>query len=358
MNDLSIILPCGFSVKYKDFFFKINKFQCPACKTHEITRQECLNIARNKLVVIEKSLELQTNNYDKLMKKLEKYKNDPRYYIDESYDSLKREVDVRREEIKLMLNKKIDDFHDELLEKIDAERDLKLKELEKKIQKAQSFDKASFKIDENLDIHSKLEFYRKSKIEIDNGISLVQNIIDDFKEPTFKLTDGCDEIDTKKIFGEFYLRENTKIIFDNLEIDDDNRTEATFQFIINNFSRLKDRKNFILYSKKCIVRNLEWYIQIRLNEKDGEMAFYLCCNSMKESNNFLVNVTTELTLLNKSDSKKNFSLKYEQLFTQTDLSWGYSKFTTMKKIMNPANGFHDAIDDSITLKVVLNAKSE
>ncbi|RNA22329.1 hypothetical protein BpHYR1_014755 [Brachionus plicatilis] len=88
--------------------------------------------------------------------------------------------------------------------------------------------------------------------QTESGISLLQNILDDLNKPKFKLTDGCDDIDIKNICGEFFLREKTKIIFDNLEIDDDSRTEATIQFTINNFSLLKDKKNFILYSKSVL----------------------------------------------------------------------------------------------------------
>ncbi|RNA14837.1 hypothetical protein BpHYR1_035795 [Brachionus plicatilis] len=223
-----------------------------------------------------------------------------------SFDGLKREVDLRREEIKYMINKKIDDYYNGLLEKIDIERNLKLKELEERIQQIETLNLVKFDANKNLEISSKLDFFEKNKNEIEN-------------EPKFKLTDSCEEIDIKKIFGEFNIRENI------------------IQLTINNFSLLKDRKNFILYSKKCIVRNFEWFIKTRLNEDDGEMEFYLFCNSIEKSNVFSVKVNAESDL-------KNFS------------RYGYPKFTNINEIMNPAKGYYDTNEDLITLKANLKAE--
>ncbi|RNA43950.1 hypothetical protein BpHYR1_014630 [Brachionus plicatilis] len=261
MDNVRVVLPCGFA----------SQNSMPSLQ----------NTRHNKTGMLK---------YGKLLsKEFEKYKNDPKYYIIESYDSLKREVDLRREEIKAIIIQKIDDYHDALLEKIDMERDLKLKELEERIQNTDSFDLVGFKIDKNLDIHSKLEFYTKNKIEIDNRISLVQNIIDDLNEPIFKLADFNDDINIEKIFGELYSN------------------GETIQLIINNFSLLMDKKKLRINSKKFVFRNFEWFIGIILNQENEEMGFYLHCNSMEESNEFTVDITAELSLLNKSGSKKDLS---------------------------------------------------
>ncbi|RNA43947.1 hypothetical protein BpHYR1_014627 [Brachionus plicatilis] len=238
MNDLSIVLPCGFSVKFNDIIYKSGIFQCPACKKHDITRQECLNMTKNKMLINEINLNLKWKKYEELMKELEKFKDDPKYYIDESFDSLKREVDLRREEVKDMINKKIDDYYDGLLEKIDIERNLKFKDLEERILQTETLSFFKSDADKNLEICSKLDFFEKNIIKIDN------------------------------------------------EIDDDSRTKATIQFTINNFSLLKDRKNFRICSKKCFLRNFEWFFDIELNEENGWMEFYLYCNSKAESNKF------------------------------------------------------------------------
>ncbi|RNA43952.1 ubiquitin carboxyl-terminal hydrolase 7 isoform X3 [Brachionus plicatilis] len=325
MDDLSISLPCGFSAKYKDIFYSNGKFSCPVCKSHKMTSQECLKMERNKLILIEKTCELKKNHFDDLMMEFDDYKNDPKYHIDESYDCLKREVDLRREEIKAVIIQNIDDYHDGLLKKIDIERNLKLKELDEKIQKTKKLDLVDLNVDlKNLNISSKVSFYKRIKKKIDNGITLVTSIIDGLKEPKFKLTDRIDNI--PELFGQLYLRENSKIILNNEEIDDDSRAEAAIQLTINNFSLLKDKKNFILYSEDCIVRNFKWYISIELNEEDGWMGFYVFCNSTAKSNKFPVNSDVELSLLNKSDSKKDLKGTFKKLYGRRFPGHGFPEF--------------------------------
>ncbi|RNA39260.1 ubiquitin carboxyl-terminal hydrolase 7 isoform X1 [Brachionus plicatilis] len=356
MENEIIILPCGYSAKYKDVFYSIAKFPCPVCIKHDITRQECLNMTKNKMLINEINLNLKRNQYEELMKEFENCKNLPKHYIDESYDCVKREVDLRREEIKALLNKKIDDYHDGLLKKIDMERDIKLKDVEEKIKQAEAFDLNSLNVDTNLDVYSKLDFYEKNNIKIDIGIGLIKNILEDFKEPKLKLTDSTDNINFSELFGELYSVEETSIILDKDEFDYDSRTEATIKLKINSFSQLKDKKNLRICSKKCIVQNFEWYIMIRLNEEDGKMGFFLHCNSKGESNKFPVNTNVVLSLLNKSDSKKDLSRKYERLFTQIKQSWGYPDFTTINEIMNPTKAYYDANEDLVTLKATVKAE--
>ncbi|RNA39254.1 ubiquitin carboxyl-terminal hydrolase 7 isoform X1 [Brachionus plicatilis] len=269
LDNLSIYLPCGFSVKYKDVFYSNGKFPCPVCKSHDMTSQECMKMDRNKLILIEKTCELKKNHYEELMIKLEDYKNDPKYYIDVSFGCLKRQIEHRREEVKAM----IDDYNDGLLEKIDMEKDLKLKEFEERIKNTNELDFIKLDVDLNLDTESKIDLYQKNRKNIDNGISLVQNILDDFQEPNFKLIVD-DDIDIEKLFGELVSKDETIIILNEDEIDDDSRAEATIQLTINNFSLLKD-KNVDLYSKDCIVRNIKWCIAIDLNDDYGWMGFYL-----------------------------------------------------------------------------------
>ncbi|RNA43948.1 ubiquitin carboxyl-terminal hydrolase 7 isoform X1 [Brachionus plicatilis] len=357
MDEIQISLPCGFSANYRAILISNGRFPCPVCKKHNITKQECLKMTRNKMLINEFNFNLKKKKYEELMQEFENYKNDPEYYIDESFDSLKREVDLRREEIKVMLNKEIDDYHDGLLEKIDMERDLKLKELKERIQQTQTLDLVKFDADRNSDVYSKIDFFEKNNLKIDNGINLVENIINDLNEPKFELTNSCNDIDLTKLFGELYTKEETCIILNKDEIDDESRTEATIQLTLNDFSLLKNKNNCELYSKDFIVHDYEWNILIRLNADDGWMEFFLVCDSIKNSIEFSVNATAEFTLLNKSDSKKDFSRKYEHLFTQKEPDWGFFKFTTMNEIMNPTKGYYDSNKDSITVKVLLKAET-
>ncbi|RNA22328.1 ubiquitin carboxyl-terminal hydrolase 7 [Brachionus plicatilis] len=354
MDDVNIILPCGLSAKFKDIFYNYGKFPCPACKAHDLTSQECLNMIRNRLVLSEKSFELDKNQYKELMIEFENYKNEPKHFINECYESLKRKVYLRKEEIKVLLCKNINIYQHGLLKKIDTERDLKLKELEERIQKITKLDLAILDVDKNLDVHSQLDFHKNNKLKIRNAIKSVQNILDDFKEPKFKLVNRNVDIDFKKSFGELYPVEETIIILSEDEFNDESRAEATIQLIINNLSQLKYRNNFRIRSKKCFVRNFEWHIWIEINEENGETGFYLARSSMEESNEFSVNVTAVLSLVNKSDPNQSLNKTLTHVFTKND-SWGYL-LATMDEIMNPASGYYDANDDSITLKAVIKAE--
>ncbi|RNA22327.1 hypothetical protein BpHYR1_014753 [Brachionus plicatilis] len=261
MDDISISLPCGFSAKYKDIFYNNDKFPCPVCKIHDLTSQECLNMTKNKIFLNEIKLDQKKNQYEELMKEFENNKYDPKYYIDESFDCLKREVDVRREEIKLMLNIEIDDYHDGLLEMIDMERDLKLKVIEKRIQNIDTFDLASFKIDDNLDIHSKLEFYKKSEIKIDDGIRSVTTIIDDLKNLKFMLTESSVNIDIRKLFGELDWKEKVNTLqknkMDDLIISLPCVFSAKYKeiFYSNGKFSCPVCKSHKMTSQECLVRN-------------------------------------------------------------------------------------------------------
>ncbi|RNA43944.1 cold-shock DNA-binding domain [Brachionus plicatilis] len=76
--------------------------------------QECLNMAKNKLLIHDINLDLKKNIFTQCLKNFEIYKSDPKSFIDESYENLKNQLDIRLEEIKLIVDKKIDDYYDDL----------------------------------------------------------------------------------------------------------------------------------------------------------------------------------------------------------------------------------------------------
>ena len=49
-------------------------------------------------------------------------------------------------------------------------------------------------------------------------------------------------------------------LIDNENIDDESRAEATFQLVIDEFTKFKDNKESKLSAAPCIVRNLPWKI--------------------------------------------------------------------------------------------------
>ncbi|RNA36803.1 hypothetical protein BpHYR1_030054 [Brachionus plicatilis] len=84
MDIIKISSPGGFSLEYIDLLHKSNIFECPS-KTHELTIEQCLRLAKNRLVLIEESFELK------------KKQNDPKHSIDWRYDEFKNQIDLRIE---------------------------------------------------------------------------------------------------------------------------------------------------------------------------------------------------------------------------------------------------------------------
>ncbi|RNA39258.1 ubiquitin carboxyl-terminal hydrolase 7-like [Brachionus plicatilis] len=348
MDNASIILPCGFPAKYNEIYHKSAKL--PVRKSHNAMRQECLDMTRNKLLINEINLNIKKKKYDELMQELKFYKNDPKHFINRSFDILKDEIIENRSRFEEMMEV----YHEYLFRDIEIKRDIKLKDIEEIIKQAEAFDLTSLNVDKNLDIYSKLDFYEKNNIKIDIGIGLFRNVLENLKEPKLKLSYSSNLTGFDELFAELYSAEETSIILNKNEVDDDSRSEATIKFKINDFFLLK-KKNVILRSKKCFVRNFEWHISIKLNEKDGEMGFFLNCNSTAKSNKFPVNVTAELSLLNKFDSSKDLKKNFEHSFGVTR-SYGFSKFTTISETMNPKNGFYTDVEGFIILKAIVKVK--
>lgn len=355
MANLSISLPCGFTITYQDLLNKSNKFDCPFCKTHQLTIEECLRLARNRLVLSEKSFELKKKQYEECLKEFEKYRSDPKHFIDLSHDEFKNVIDLRREEIKVKMNKKIDDYYDDLLKKIDTEKDLKLKEFNEKKKEVDSQIKEidSIQIEDNLDLFSKLESFKNSKKILNNFINLVSSIKDNLNQSKYGLTESIEDIDVSKLFGELYLKEETSFIFNEDDIDELSRSEATIQLKINDFSKLKNQSKFYFYSKPCVIRNFKWWIKVKFNEEfygEKSLGFYLECDSVDNKSHFPIFASIDYSLSSELNPKSNLT-KYLKYLYETNMGIGFSNFFDIKKTLDANNFFSRKLNDSIILKV-------
>ena len=69
-------------------------------------------------------------------------------------------------------------------------------------------------------------------------------------------------------------------------LEDESRAEATFQLVINDFSKFKDSRESRLSPTPCIVRNLPWKILAmskQLNNREFVLGYFLQCNADCES---------------------------------------------------------------------------
>ncbi len=124
-------------------------------------------------------------------------------------------------------------------------------------------------------------------------------------------------------------------------ISDESRAEATFQLVIEDFSKFKEGKESRLSAQPCIVRNLPWKILAmskQTNNREFSLGFFLQCNAESDSTRWSVCAVAELRLLHNTDPEKNFVKKIQHLFYLKENDWGFSPFITMKEIMDPEKG--------------------
>jgi len=122
---------------------------------------------------------------------------------------------------------------------------------------------------------------------------------------------------------------------------DESRAEATFQLVIEDFTKFKENKESRLSLQPCIVRNLPWKILAmskQTNNREFALGFFLQCNAESDSTRWSVCAVAELRLLHKNDPEKNFVKKIQHLFYLKENDWGFSPFITMKEIMDPEKG--------------------
>ena len=356
VNKLKIILPCGFDVEYGKKYFKQTIFDCPICKDHSISSQDCLNMTRNKLVLNEKLFELKKNIFGELVNNFEKYKKDPNYHIESSHENCFSEIDLRREQIILTIKEKIDHYYKVLLENINLEKKSKLKNIDVKIKEIDSKKEEidSLNIDSNLDVYSKINALKSNRNSIDDGINLVSNIQNYLTQAKFKLTDNNLEIDVEDLFGDLYLKEETTFIYNEDEIGDDNRSEATIQLVINDFSKFSYTKYLKFFSKRCKVKNFEWSILIKVDNYDNEsnnLGFYLQCNLLDGLSRFPANVNAQFILVDSKNQNYNLT-KSENYYFDKEKYQGFDTFIVFSDLSDLKN-FYNREDDSIILKVVI-----
>ncbi|RNA21528.1 nuclear pore complex Nup98-Nup96 isoform X2 [Brachionus plicatilis] len=349
--NVKIILPCGFAAKYDKKIFKKTNFECPVCKDHSISSQDCLNMTRNKLVLVDKLFELKKKIFEEMIKKIEVYKNDTNQYIQNSYDKSRNDIEIQQ----------IDKYCDDLLEKVEFEKDTKESQVNEKIKYLDLTKKAidSMKIDKSLDVYSRINILKNNNISIDNGIDLVSKFEDYLTESKFKLTDGSKDIDLANLFGELYSREKTSNIFDIDEICEKNRTEATVQLVINDISKFENSKNLNFYSKRCRVGIFEWSIYIKFictDNREKKLGFYLQCNSIEGLSKFPVDVHAQFTLVDRIDPNNNLTESKNYTFTY-QTTQGFDCFIKFYKFSDLINSYYNNKEDSMTFKAYIISKT-
>ncbi|TWW69657.1 Ubiquitin carboxyl-terminal hydrolase 7 [Takifugu flavidus] len=141
---------------------------------------------------------------------------------------------------------------------------------------------------------------------------------------------------------------------EDMEDDTSWRSEATFRFVVERFSRLSES----VLSPSCFVRNLPWKIMVmprfypdRPHQKS--VGFFLQCNAESDSTSWSCHAQAMLKIINYKDDEKSFSRRISHLFFHKENDWGFSNFMSWSDVTDPERGFID--DDKVTFEVYVQA---
>lgn len=141
--------------------------------------------------------------------------------------------------------------------------------------------------------------------------------------------------------------------------EEEMRSEASFKFRVENFSKLKDS----VLSPPCYVRNLPWKIMVMprtsmTNDRTVDprsLGVFLQCNGESESSSWSCNAMAELRLHSFKPDHEPFIRKIKHLFYSKENDWGFSHFMSWNEICDPEKGYIQ--DDSILLEVHVVAEA-
>ncbi|XP_043471723.1 ubiquitin carboxyl-terminal hydrolase 7-like isoform X2 [Leptopilina heterotoma] len=181
--------------------------------------------------------------------------------------------------------------------------------------------------------------------------------------------DFGDFIDWPVVFDpdEDYIKNDSLILKIYLDVDSPNgesynselcitRTEYTFNFTVENVSKMKDSK----LSEPVYVGQLPWMIKVAPLSGQNEkkliefLGVFLQCNEKGES--WRCHADAELRLLSYRREQECFARKIKHLFCSKNNDWGFNRFMKWQDVLNPVKGYIN--NDSITLQVHIVVKDE
>ena len=183
-----VTLPCGYSVckRHLDRLLKntskeINKFECELCKeNHYISRkgfsinkriQNALDIKFNtlKLNPVYEECKKKINDAKNNIEKIENLEKDPENFILKYFEELKKQVDLRRENLKL----KLDNCSDEIILSIGRtmENCIKLSKESKRL--STEIEKSKEELTQLIDRFDTFEIYDEKFKEIKQSLSIL-----------------------------------------------------------------------------------------------------------------------------------------------------------------------------------------
>ncbi|CAF0762786.1 unnamed protein product [Brachionus calyciflorus] len=211
MDDVKIILPCGFSTLYKVFIEKSPDEDCFVCGLHKLNIQECLKMPFNELNLKQKELDIEINQLINSKFKLEEFKLDPDYYISLNLDKVKNELSLRREQLKLSITCQIDHYYDDLMNQVNEFYKEKKNTFQKDIISIDKFEKNS-EIDQMNDdspLNVKIDYLEKAIGQIKYKADFIDKTIRKLRNHTVELNlSSIKNLNIREFFGELTQNRN------------------------------------------------------------------------------------------------------------------------------------------------------
>ncbi|XP_035681510.1 uncharacterized protein LOC118419270 [Branchiostoma floridae] len=158
---------------------------------------------------------------------------------------------------------------------------------------------------------------------------------------------GIKEITLGNIFEEGMQEE--------LEGEDKSRSEATFRFMVENVSKVKERQ----YSHPCFIRNLPWKMYVARRDipdaqlpNNTSLAVFLQCDAESNST-WTCLASAELRLIPQKKGVGMFKMKLRKHVFHEGESWGFREFMPWHDVCDPNKGYIK--DDKIVLEAYVKA---
>ncbi|RNA14841.1 ubiquitin carboxyl-terminal hydrolase 7 isoform X1 [Brachionus plicatilis] len=350
MNKLKIILPCGFSIKYRDITNRNGQFICSVCKSHYIDQEKCLNMNRNRLVVGIHLLKLRKNDFDECVRKIDTFKADPEHFLEDNYSKIINEIDIRREELKLMVMEKIDNYYESLMEAIERDRRAKSYECRAEIEKIDSLEKElnEFSDSNNESMETRLLMNEEMRNKIDDGLDYIDNFIKKFVQPNFRLLEKPEDFNVQKLFGSVFMGEKRVFTSKNNYVTG----EGTFRFVIRRFYEHYRSHQIFLISEPYRINDMLWSIIVNSSKEanNSVLGVYVACSPVVEMGEWSIFAKVELRLLCANDPRKMLVKNFEAFFDKQRNGRGLSNFISLREIFSSNKGFFDMNTNCINIE--------
>lgn len=339
MDDFLCSLTCGYRVKYNVLKDKTDGSICWLCKTHPLDIQACLNMPFSQMNKKQKEFDLEMESFFNKKKSFDSYTVDLDFLIGESLAQVKYDLDLKREELKTITLKKIDEWFFELSKIVDNEYILKKKTFLDQLESLKLFEQdiKQNKNIEKFEPNVKLNFLEEKLVDLKNKIELMNTAISDLVQPTLEFFPYQMEIDN--FFGQI-----KKDI-----------SEAKIELTIENFSQFISNGQVSIFSESCFVRNLEWNIRACTNLVNEKKYLSVFINGYgnEDVKKWKVNLNAEIRILNLADSLKDRKLPLNRLMSSDISSLGYTSFISILELENPGINFYDIKNDCVKVEVQL-----